>query len=96
MTAPALLALAPATSHALARWLDTEASTRDRSDHTITAYQSDVIAFLHFLGHHHGEPATPNSLGTLRQADMRAFSASERARGLGARSLMFFLCMCFI
>ncbi|OJH45502.1 tyrosine recombinase XerC [Paracoccus sp. SM22M-07] len=87
MTAPALLALAPATSHALARWLDTEASTRDRSDHTITAYQSDVIAFLHFIGRHHGEPATPNSLGTLRQADMRAFSASERTRGLGARSL---------
>ncbi|WP_378941633.1 tyrosine recombinase XerC [Paracoccus sp. R86501] len=87
MTQSPLLALAPATSHALARWLETEASTRDRSDHTITAYQADVIAFLHFIGHHHGGAATPNSLGTLRQSDMRAFSAAERGRGLGARSL---------
>ncbi|MDN5568172.1 MAG: site-specific integrase, partial [Paracoccus sp. (in: a-proteobacteria)] len=87
MSETALLALAPATSNALARWLETEASTRDRSDHTITAYQADVIAFLRFIGNHHGEPATPNSLGTLRQTDMRAFSAAERTRGLGARSL---------
>jgi integrase/recombinase XerC len=82
-----LLALAPATSDALIRWLETEAATRDRSDHTITAYQADLIAFLRFIGTHNGEPATPNSLGLLRQTDMRAFSASERGRGLGARSL---------
>ena len=33
------LALAPAMSDALARWLDGERATRGRSEHTITAYQ---------------------------------------------------------
>lgn len=87
MTGPGPLALAPATADALARWLEIEAATRDRSAHTITAYRSDLLAFLSFLGSHHGEAATPRSLGELRQADMRAFAAAERARGLGARSL---------
>lgn len=81
------LALAPATADALARWLDLEAATRDRSAHTIQAYRADLLAFLGFLGSHHGEAATPKSLGGLKQSDMRAFAASERARGLGARSL---------
>lgn len=81
------LALAPAMADALARWLEVEAATRDRSRHTIAAYRADLLAFLSFLGHHHGAPATPASLEGLRQSDMRAFAAAERARGLGARSL---------
>ena len=85
MTPP--LALAPAMADALARWLEVEAATRDRSDHTITAYRGDLLAFLGFLGGHHGQPATPKSLAYLRQTDMRAFAAAERARGLSARSL---------
>ncbi|RMC34835.1 tyrosine recombinase XerC [Paracoccus alkanivorans] len=87
MTSPGPLALAPAMADALARWLEIEAATRDRSAHTITAYRADLLAFLGFLSGHHGEAATPKSLASLRQADMRAFAASERARGLGARSL---------
>ncbi|MFV0383817.1 tyrosine recombinase XerC [Paracoccus sp. (in: a-proteobacteria)] len=85
--APGPLALAPATADALARWLEVEAATRDRSRHTITAYRADLLAFLGFLGGHHGAPATPASLALLKQSDMRAFAAAERARGLGARSL---------
>ena len=85
MTAP--LALAPAMAEALARWLEIEAATRDLSPHTVTAYRADLLAFLAFLGGHHGAPATPESLGGLRQTDMRAFAAAERARGLGPRSL---------
>lgn len=85
--APPPLALAPAMADALARWLDGERSTRDRSDHTITAYQSDLLAFLSFLGGHHGAPALPARMGALTQSDMRAFAAAERARGLSARSL---------
>ncbi|MDB6181222.1 tyrosine recombinase XerC [Paracoccus fistulariae] len=72
---------------ALARWLDLEQATRDRSPHTINAYRADLLAFLSFIGGYHGAAATPKSLGGLRQGDMRAFAASERARGLGARSL---------
>lgn len=81
------LALAPLMSDQLARWLDSERATRDRSDHTIRAYQADLLAFLGFLGGHLGAAALPATLGQLTQSDMRAFSASERARGLSARSL---------
>lgn len=87
MSSPGPLALAPAMADALARWLDIEAATRDRSAHTITAYRADLLTFLAFLGGHHGEAATPKSLAGLKQADMRAFAAAERGRGLGARSL---------
>lgn len=85
MSAP--LALSPSMSQALARWLETEAATRDRSDHTIAAYRGDLLAFLSFLGGYLGQAATPKSLAALRQTEMRAFAASERARGLSARSL---------
>lgn len=81
------LALAPAMSDALSRWLDSEAATRDRSDHTLRAYQADLLGFLAFVGQHRAEPALPGNLHQLDQTDMRAFAASERARGLGARSL---------
>ncbi|MDQ7260288.1 tyrosine recombinase XerC [Paracoccus sp. PS-1] len=81
------LALAPAMADDLARWLDSERATRDRSDHTIRAYQADLLAFLAFLGGYHGTPALPATLGQLTQSDMRAFAAAERGRGLSARSL---------
>lgn len=81
------LALAPAMSETLRRWLDSERATRGRSDHTIRAYQNDLLAFLAFLGGYHGSPALPATLGELTQSDMRAFAAAERARGLSARSL---------
>ncbi|MDO5606122.1 MAG: tyrosine recombinase XerC [Paracoccus sp. (in: a-proteobacteria)] len=85
MSAP--LALTPAMADALARFLDAEAAARDRSAHTITAYRDDNVAFLAFLGGYHGAGVTPASLAGLRQADIRAFAAAERARGLSARSL---------
>ena len=85
MTPP--LALTPAMADALARWLEDQAAARDRSAHTITAYREDMLAFLSFLGGYHGEGATPKSLAGLRQTDIRAFAAAERARGLSPRSL---------
>lgn len=81
------LALAPAMSEALARWLESERATRDLSDHTIRAYQADLLAFLAFLGGYHASPALPSTLAALTQSDMRAFAAAERGRGLSARSL---------
>ena len=61
------LALAPVMSEALTRWLDSERAARDRSDHTIRAYQADLLAFLSFLGSHHGTPALPATLAGLTQ-----------------------------
>ena len=81
------LALAPAMSDALARWLEGERATRDRSDHTIRAYRADLLAFLSFVGKHRGQPALPGNIAELTQTDLRGFSAHERGRGLGARAL---------
>lgn len=82
-----LASLAPLMADELARWLDGERATRGRSEHTIRAYQADLLAFLAFLGAYHGAPALPGNLGQLTQTDMRAFAAAERGRGLSARSL---------
>lgn len=87
MTQGPQLALAPAMADALIRWLEVEAGTRDRSPHTIKAYREDLLSFLRFLGDHQGAPALPARLSDLRQTDMRAFAAAERARGLSPRSL---------
>ncbi|SEH98655.1 tyrosine recombinase XerC [Paracoccus alkenifer] len=84
---PVPLALAPAMADALARWLDGERALRGRSEHTITAYQADLLAFLGFLGLYHGTPALPRTLAALTQTDLRGFAADERRRGLSARSL---------
>ncbi|WP_449042076.1 tyrosine recombinase XerC [Paracoccus sp. (in: a-proteobacteria)] len=84
---PVPLALAPAMADALARWLDSERALRGRSEHTITAYQADLLAFLGFLGSYHGTPALPRALAGLTQTDLRGFAAEERRRGLSARSL---------
>ncbi len=81
------LALAPAMADALAQWLRAEAALHGRADHTITAYQSDLIAFLKFLGDYHATPALPVTVPAVTQSDMRAFAAAERGRGLSARSL---------
>lgn len=81
------LALAPATADALARWLEVEGAARGRSPHTIRAYRTDLLRFLSFLGGYHGTPALPRDLPRLSTADMRAFAADERARGLSSRAL---------
>ncbi|AXC48507.1 tyrosine recombinase XerC [Paracoccus suum] len=84
---PPPLALAPAMAEALAQWLAVQQGSRDRSPQTIRAYQTDLLAFLQFLGGHQGAPALPARLAGLGHSDMRAFAAAERSGGLGARSL---------
>lgn len=79
--------LAPATADALASWLTAERGSRARSRQTIRAYQTDLIAFLSFLGAHWGAPAVPKALAGLTASDIRAFAAAERGRDLSARSL---------
>lgn len=81
------LALAPAMADALSRWLEVQAGARGRAALTVSAYRSDVAAFLAFLGEHHGSPALPATLAGIGTPDMRAFAAFERGRGLSARSL---------
>ncbi|WP_415183489.1 tyrosine recombinase XerC [Phaeovulum sp.] len=81
------LGFSPAAGDALANWLDHLRALDGAAPHTLTAYRADVAAFLGFLCLHHGEGLGLGRLAAVTQADMRAFLAAERGRGLGARSL---------
>ncbi|NPD15480.1 tyrosine recombinase XerC [Xinfangfangia sp. D13-10-4-6] len=72
---------------ALSDWLAGLSALKGASDHTITAYRHDVLGWLSFLAHHTGSPPGPQQLAGLSQADLRAWMAHERGRGLSARSL---------
>ena len=79
--------ISPGLSHALERWLAELTAVRGRSESTVEAYRSDLIAFFEFLQNHWGERYSPAGLAQLKLQDMRAWKAHERGRGLGARSL---------
>jgi integrase/recombinase XerC len=79
--------ISPALTHALAKWLDHCRAWGGASDNTIKAYQSDVIGFLAFMTQHHADAQGLGPLSKITVSDMRSWMASERARGVGARSL---------
>ena len=79
--------ISPALTSALAKWLDHCRALGGASDNTIKAYQSDVISFLAFMTQHHGGVQGLGPLSKITVSDMRSWMASERARGVGARSL---------
>ncbi|MBP1852241.1 tyrosine recombinase XerC [Rhizobium halophytocola] len=68
-------------------WLRGLAGERRLADHTIDAYERDTRQFLSFLTMHIGKPAAIVDIRELRPADLRAFLASRRRDGSGARSL---------
>ena len=76
----------PATDpHALlADWLQYLRAVGGMSPRTLEAYRRDVRGYLDFLTRHLGGPP---ELGGERVADLRAWMAAERRRGLGAASL---------
>lgn len=89
MTAQADLdAACPALRDALAGWLAHLVAVDGRSPATCAAYAADLRRFLGFMAAHLGAgPLRAADLAGLRAADMRAWMASERARGLSGRSL---------
>ena len=60
---------------------------RGASPRTLTAYRRDVAGYLGFLAGHWGGPAGAAALARVGTADLRAWMAHERGRGLSARSL---------
>lgn len=80
-------AFSPAAADALQRWLDHLRALDGAAGHTISAYRGDVAGFLGFLQQHHGEGQGLARLAAISQADMRAFLAHERGRGISSRSL---------
>lgn len=79
--------IAPALTHALASWLDHCRALNGASENTVKAYQTDVLGFLGFMTMHHGEAQGLGPLSKITVSDMRSWMASERGRGVGARSL---------
>lgn len=79
--------IAPALSAALADWLTHERGINGAAPATLSAYASDVGGFVAFMSTHRDEDLTPADIARLPLADMRAWMAHERARGLSARSL---------
>lgn len=81
------LALTPAMRDALDQWQAQLSALDGASANTIQAYRADLVAWLAFLAGHLGGAPAPAALAAITAADMRAFMAHERTRGLGARSL---------
>ena len=79
--------ISPAAADALAKWLTREKALKNAAQNTINAYQSDVLGFLAFLGHHFGDSTGLGPLESIKIRDMRAWMANERGRGVSARSL---------
>ena len=72
---------------ARAEWLATLEKQRRLAGNTVEAYERDTRQFLHFLTGHLGHPPKLADVASLRPADLRAFLASRRAKGSGARTL---------
>jgi integrase/recombinase XerC len=70
-----------------AAWLATLADERRLSALTVDAYERDTRQFLAFLTRHSGGPADLEAIRTLRPSDLRAYLASRRKDGAGARTL---------
>ncbi|MBR0554179.1 tyrosine recombinase XerC [Ciceribacter sp. L1K23] len=69
------------------QWLQSLAGERRLARLTLDAYERDTRQFLQFLGLHLGGPPALEDIRQLRPADLRAFLASRRKGGAGARSL---------
>ncbi len=80
-------ALSPALAQALATWLTHLRALDGAAANTLTAYGRDVSGFLGFLALHRGGPQGIAPLLDSGPADLRAWMAHERGRGLSARSL---------
>jgi len=82
------LALAAADDLAavLPRWRDWLTIERQFSDHTVTAYLTDVTAFLGFFAGHRGHPIRLRDLAEAGLADFRAWLARKTNAGATATS----------
>lgn len=79
--------LSAALRDALETWLAQRRALAAAAVHTITAYRSDVLGFLTFLTAHYGDSTGIGPVTRVTVSDMRAWMASERGRGVAARSL---------
>ncbi|WP_337917954.1 tyrosine recombinase XerC [Pseudaminobacter soli (ex Zhang et al. 2022)] len=82
-----LIAAKPDLQAARESWLKMLGKERRMSPLTVDAYERDTRQFLQFLTGHCGGPVGISDIASLRPADLRAFLASRRNGGAGARTL---------
>ncbi|MFQ3183745.1 MAG: integrase/recombinase XerC [Alteromonas macleodii] len=79
--------ISPAMLSSLGDWLDHQRALNGAAANTITAYQTDLLGFLSFMTLYHGDAQGLGPISCITVSDMRAWMASERERGVAARSL---------
>lgn len=77
----------PALSAALAAWLGQLSALQGAATNTVEAYRRDVSRYLGFLVQHRGGVDGLVAVAATSPADLRAWMAEERGRGISARSL---------
>ncbi|MDJ0626841.1 MAG: tyrosine recombinase XerC [Rhodobacter sp.] len=82
-----ITAISPAMRDALEGWLASLKALDGAAAHTLTAYRTDVLGYMAFLGRHFGGSTGIAPLTGITVSDMRAWMAFERGRGVSARSL---------
>jgi integrase/recombinase XerC len=82
-----LISAQPDLQAAREAWLAALAREKRMSALTVDAYERDIRQFLNFLTDHLGGAPAIRDVGYLKPADLRAFLASRRATGAGARTL---------
>ena len=82
-----LVFASPALLEEKAGWLRVLEEERRSAENTLESYERDVRQFLGFLTAYHGRPAVTADLADLKPADLRAFLASRRRDGAGAKTL---------
>jgi integrase/recombinase XerC len=71
------------TGRAVEAWLEWLAAERRASARTTDAYRRDAAQFLQFLARHRGGAVGLKTLEAIGAADLRAFLADRRGRGIG-------------
>ena len=82
-----MIHISPATRNALEGWLAGQKALKGAAENTLTAYRTDLLGYLAFITEHFGDATGLSPLKKASTADMRAWMAHERARGVSARSL---------
>jgi integrase/recombinase XerC len=79
--------MSPQMHDALTTWARQLSAVHGRAENTVKAYLSDATGYVHFMARHHGGTCGLAVFAAPSAADLRAWMASERGRGVSARTL---------